>query len=369
MVGQSLYPINELVFLCVLVRAVSNVSISARRVFRLSLTIALALALAYGLAVDLPYFAPLFAFMLCADPKPPMGLKGLFGLSIVLVLTLGVGLLLTPILIHYPFTGLLLVLLGLFLANYVALNLGKGPVGILLAVGMAMIPAAGVLSFALATTLISALLTGVALAIACHTMVYPFFPEDSEETVAPAPTTPLQSSWLATRAALILYPGFLLALINPLLYMPLVMKSLALGQQASAIDARTAGRELIGSTLMAGVLAVLLWLGLSIQPSLWMFFLWTLLACVFITAKFYGVSAGRYPPTYWQNVMVTMLILIGPAVEDSANGKDVYAAFAVRLSLFLLVSIYAWLAVLLLDRMSERHRNRPSNFSQSQGAT
>lgn len=331
-------------------------AIGARRVFRLSLTIALSLALAYGLALDLPYFAPIFAFILCAAPKPPMGLKGLLGLTLVLVLTLGIGLLLIPVLMHYPFTGLLLVLLGLFFANYVALNLGKGPVGVLLAVGIAMIPAAGLLSFALATMLIVALVAGVALAVACYSVVYPFFPEDTDSAPPPDTPTPLQSSWLATRAALIVYPGFLLALINPTLYMPVVMKSLALGQQTSAIDARSAGRELIGSTLMAGLLSILLWLGLSIYPSLWMFFLWILLAAVYVCAKFYGVSPSRYPPTFWQNVMVTMLILLGPAVADSAVGKDVYAAFAVRISLFILVSIYAWLAVLLLDHLSERRR-------------
>ena len=46
---------------------------------------------------------------------------------------------------------------------------------------------------------------------------------------------------------------------------------------------------------------------------------------------------------------MTMLILLGPAVEDSANGKDVYAAFFVRMCLFVAVTLYAWLAVYLLE--------------------
>jgi hypothetical protein len=37
-----------------------------------------------------------------------------------------------------------------------------------------------------------------------------------------------------------------------------------------------------------------------------------------------------------------MLILLGPAFEDSASGKDVYAAFAVRMGLFVAVTLYAW---------------------------
>jgi hypothetical protein len=53
-----------------------------------------------------------------------------------------------------------------------------------------------------------------------------------------------------------------------------------------------------------------------------------------------------------------MLILLGPAVEDSVNGKDVYAAFAVRMGLFVAVTIYAWLAVYLLEYLRMRHLSR-----------
>ena len=58
--------------------------IGAKRVFRLSLTVALSLAVAYGTAQTMPFIAPLFAFMLGAAPKPPMGPKGLIGLLLLL---------------------------------------------------------------------------------------------------------------------------------------------------------------------------------------------------------------------------------------------------------------------------------------------
>jgi predicted Kef-type K+ transport protein len=48
--------------------------------------------------------------------------------------------------------------------------------------------------------------------------------------------------------------------------------------------------------------------------------------------------------------MVTLLIMLGPAVADSANGKDVYKAFAVRMSLFVGVTLYAWMALVVLER-------------------
>ena len=57
--------------------------IAAKRVFRLSLTVALSLAVAYGTAQTMPFIAPLFALMLGAEPKPPMGPKGLLGLLLL----------------------------------------------------------------------------------------------------------------------------------------------------------------------------------------------------------------------------------------------------------------------------------------------
>jgi hypothetical protein len=69
------------------------------------------------------------------------------------------------------------------------------------------------------------------------------------------------------------------------------------------------------------------------------------------------VLATRFPPSFWVNVAITMLILLGSAVQDSANGKDVYQAFAVRMGLFIVVAIYAGLAVSLLERLREKRRS------------
>ncbi len=332
--------------------------IGARRVFRLSLTVALSLAGGYALAMDVPFFAPLFAVMLGAAPKPPMGLKGLFGLAVFLSLTLGIGLLVAPLLAHYPASGLSLVAAGLFFSNYLALNLGKGPVGTLLAAGFTLISSAGVASFELAKSLIEGMIMGAGLAMLCQWVVYPLFPEDQLPAAAPPPSPPSRSGWLALRATLIVYPAFLLGLANPGAYLPIVLKALTLGQQDSVTDARHAGRELLGSTLMGGVMAMVFWYALSAAPNLWMFSIWMLLFGIMISARLYGVFPSRYPPSFWLNVLVTMIILLGPAVADSATGKDVYTAFAVRMGLFIMVTVYAAAAVILLEALRERRQHR-----------
>jgi hypothetical protein len=337
--------------------------LQARRVFRLALTTALALGFAYALALPLPFIAPLFAFMLTATPGAPMGPKSLLGLILVVLITLGIGLLLIPLLTWYPVSALLIVLVGLYFSNYLTVNMGKGLVGALLTVGFTLISAAGTLSFALATTVIQALVAGIALAIACQWIVYPWFPEDSTRGAGkqPAEVDAERSNWIALRATLIVFPAFLLALSNPSAYLPIIMKSVSLGQQGSVVSARDAGRELLGSTFLAGCFAVMFWIALKVNPSLWMFFLWMLLFGVYFSGKLYGVIASRYPPSFWINVAVTLLILLGSAVSDSANGKDVYQAFAVRMGLFIGVTFYAWVAIEFLEYLKRRHLVRKSS--------
>ena len=85
-----------------------------------------------------------------------------------------------------------------------------------------------------------------------------------------------------------------------------------------------------------------------------MFFLWILLFAVYCAARLNQVFRSRYPASFWTNVVITALILLGSAVQDSETGKDVYTAFAVRMGLFIGVTVYAWLAILLLERWRGR---------------
>jgi hypothetical protein len=128
------------------------------------------------------------------------------------------------------------------------------------------------------------------------------------------------------------------------------MKTVMLGQQSGATSAGTAGRELVGSTLMGAWLATLVWLGLSLRPNLWMLMLWLVAAALWAGAKLFGVRRTSFAASFWSNALVTMLILLGPAIEDAAVGKDVYRASAVRIALFVGVSVYAWAIVWILER-------------------
>jgi hypothetical protein len=336
------------------------VHIQARRIFRLGTIPALALAVAYSLHLPLPFIAPLFAFMFAGLPGPPMGSKSLLGLLLVVLISLGLGLLLIPLLLHYQFTAILLVAVGLYFSSYLTVNMGKALFGTLLTIGFTLISAAGTVSFILATMIIQSLSLGIGVAVVCQWIIYPWFPEDPAPTAKkPAEiSTPDQCNWIALRSTAIVLPVYWLVLSNPTAYMALVMKAVLLGQQSSTVDARSAGRELLGSTFLGGIFAMLFWGLLGISTNLWMFFLWMLLFCLYFACKIYQLIATRFPASFWLNVAMTMLIVLGPGVEDSAGGNDVYAAFFSRMGLFILVTLYAWFAVYFLEHLRAQRRLR-----------
>ena len=353
--------------------------IQARRIFCLTIAPALALAIAYASTFPLPFLAPLFAFFLIVMPGPPLSAKKLLMLVMLLMITLGTGLILIPLLLHFQVTALLLVIIGLYLSTYLTVNLNKNLPGIFLAAGITLISASGTVSYSLATSIIQALVSGIIIAAICYSLIHYLFPDDPPK--APQKTQSddsqskdlqvepsadkkgeVQSNWIAIRSTLIVFPAYLVLLTNPTVYMPMMLKAVMLSQQVSTIDARSAGKELIGSTLMGGLLAVLFWFALGIWPNLWMFFLWMLLISLYIACKIYQLIPSRFPASFWLNTVVTMLIMLGPAVEDSANGKDVYTAFFVRAALLISITLYALFALYILEYLSVRFRTNNSVY-------
>ena len=167
------------------------------------------------------------------------------------------------------------------------------------------------------------------------------------------------AAWIALRATVIVMPVFVLALTNPSLYIAAIMKTVTLGQQAGETNARSAGKELVGSTLMGALVGACVWIGLSVLANLWMLVLWLMAAALWCGTAMFGARRSAFRPSFWGNALITALILLGPAIEDSANGKSVVQASAVRTSLFVAVALYAWATVWVLERWRES-RSRSS---------
>jgi hypothetical protein len=327
---------------------------SDKATLRLAAGLGLAVLVAYGMGLTAPYVVCVMAVLLLAKPGPPLPL----GKGLVVALLLGIliasGVLMVPLLEHYAISGVLLTAVILFSLFRKGL-LNSTPLTTVLVMAFTLIPVAGVLEQALVTQLALSLAAGVAVGTVVGFMANVFFPDPPVSATAATATNKTRPTdddalWIALRATAIVMPVFVLALINPSAYMAAIMKTVALGQQAGEIDTRSAGRELVGSTLTGAGLALALWLGLSLWPSLWMLILWLMAAALWTGAAMTGARRTRHPPSFWSNALITALILFGPAVEDSASGKSVLEGAVMRTTLFIAVSFYAWGTIWLLER-------------------
>lgn len=326
-----------------------------KAVLRLAIGLGLAVLLAYGLALPVPYAVCVMAVLVLCKPGPPIPfLKGVI-MAVVIAALMATGVLMVPILENYALTGVMLT--GVLL--YAVFFSGGGsanPQTTILAMAVTLIPVAGVAEQALApligVTLALGIGTGVLVSSASHAL-FPEAPLPANRAATPATLGRLSqepANWMAARATLVVMPVFVLALTNPAFYLPAIMKAMTLGQQACSTSARSAGRELVGSTLMGAWMAALVWFGLLLRPNLWMLMLWMVAAALWAGARLFGVKATSLPSSFWMNALVTMLILLGPAIEDSANGKDVLSASTIRVGLFIGVALYAWATVWALER-------------------
>lgn len=327
-----------------------------QRALRLAFGVACGTALGFGLALPLPFLTPMLVLVLLVSSNQPLSAKAGLGLALVVTLTCGSGLLLSPLLRHSPVSGVLLVALSLFFIFRFSLRGGSGLLSTLQIVGLTMISAAGTASLALGQTVVEALVKAVLLTTLCVAFSHLLFPEPAGQPPASkeAGMGHERSNWIALRAMLVVMPAWLLALIDPASYMPLVMKSVNLGQQVCSTNARDAARELLGSTLLGGALAITFWMMLSILPHLWLFFLLMLLFVLLMARRLYRLSTTRFGASFWLNSAATLIILLGQSVQDSAAGKDVYTAFAIRMGLFILVTLYACAAVYLIDQRAQK---------------
>lgn len=326
---------------------------------RLTVGVGLAVLVAYGGALPLPFVVCVMAVLVLCKPGPPLPLLTGLIAALLFALVLVAGVVMVPLLEHYAVTGVLLTAVIVFGVLYAGLRSGN-PLTLVLVIAFTLIPAAGVAEQALVTALGATLALGVLIGTLVSAVSNALFPDEPSAAakVAPASIAQEVAVPLALRATAIVMPVFVLALINPALYFAAVLKTVALSQQAGETDARGAGRELIGSTLMGALLALLVWCGLSLWPSLWMLTLWLMAAALWCGSGLYGTRRTQFRPSFWSNALITLLILLGPAIEDSAVGKSVLAASAVRVALFIGVACYAWGMVWLFERWRDLRAQR-----------
>lgn len=318
-------------------------------VLRMSIGTAIAAFVCYGLALPMPHLGCIMAWIVLCQGKPLPIKKGIV-VGVVLMVTMMGGVLMVPLLTHYPMPALLFTALLLYLLMLMGLS-GKGTQAMLLITAVTIIPIAGLIEQSLALGIAQMMGLGIIIGTVVNRFALALFPPSpTVAAAAKVPVAPAPPHSLALRAVVIVLPVWLLALSNPAFYIPAVMKTVMLAQQTNTLAAKQGGRELVLSTLMGALLAAVLWFGLSLWPSLLMLVLWLALVSMWVARRLVRLVANRFTPSFWSNAWVTCLILFGPAIEDSASGKDVWLASAMRCSLYVVVALYGWACVVIFER-------------------
>ena len=324
---------------------------------RLAIGLGLAAVVAYGLALTAPFVVCVMSVLVLSRPGPPLPLvKGLV-VALLIAVLVATGIVMVPLLEHYAFAAVLMTAVVLHSIFFLGLTSGN-PMTAILVLSFTLIPVAGVAEQALVGRLSVTLAVGVSVGVLVRAVSHSLFPDPPAPAAAAgaaARPSPDEASWIALRATLIVMPVFVLALTDPSFYLAAVMKTVALAQQAGETDARSAGRELVGATLMGAAIAAAVWTGLSIWPSLWMLMLWLMAASLWIGSAMFGVRRTRWRPSFWSNALITIFLLLGPAIEDSASGKSVVEGSVMRVCLFVGVALYAWSTIRLLERFRPGH--------------
>jgi hypothetical protein len=324
-----------------------------KAVLRLAIGTGLAVLIAYGFGMQLAFVVCLLAMASLAAPGPPTPFVKAVVTGLIVMALVAAGVLMVPLLRHYPVSAVLMTAAMLFAVFFAGARSGGSPLTLFLLAALMFTPVAGILDQALAMALAKAVGVGLVVGAAVNGISHALFPDPPQPAKDAMPAAGVGSEiarWQALQATVVVMPVFVVALTNPALYLATLMKTAMVGQQASATDARSAGRELVGSTLMGALMAAVVWFGLSMMPTLWMLALWIVAATLWGGARMFRVRPSAFAPSFWLNAIMTMFIVLGPAIEDAAVGKDPYAASATRVTLFVAVALYGWAVVWALER-------------------
>ncbi|MFK7974804.1 MAG: hypothetical protein AB8C02_01625 [Halioglobus sp.] len=319
-----------------------------RRVWRLAFGAGFATLVSYALMPDFAYLFVLLSVFIMLPPRPPPAFADLVKLLLVLVLSTLWGMALGILLSWIPALGLLLFFVGMTITLRFGLARPEmGVVSMLFIVGQTIIAAISMRSAQLGLVMMLVMLSAFVFAFLVAWLSYVFLLREDTvgEVQQPLPVT---HTWVSLRAALVILPPFL-AVLHDLFFIPLLIKGSFLAQQTNTKGAWQQARELLLATLIGSVATVVLWNILSLWPNLLFLSLCIAFAVYVIAGYLYGAWKSRFDFAFWQNVLVTMLILVGPAVQDPAFGNDVQQAMWIRIGLFFAVSLYTVLAVQLLD--------------------
>ncbi|MGB5209545.1 MAG: DUF2955 domain-containing protein [Gammaproteobacteria bacterium] len=352
-------------------------TLAQQRIIRFAVGTAIALWFSQAFGWPFSFLAAVFAATFLGLPLPAPGLKGGIMFMLILAAAMGLGLAMLLPLNEQPLAGVTLLTLLFFGLFYYGLRGGSPLVAALATAGLAAIPVVGAISIPAAVAVAKSLMVAGGVAMLAMWLAHAIFP-DPPRPAGPMPAArpavlpdSRAAARLAVRSTLVVMPVILWLLASGnLAYIAVALKVASLGQQASTGGTRQAGRDLLVSTAIGGVAAVAIWMILTIWPSLLIYTLLTLLCGLILGRRIFAGPAFAPGGQVYSYAVVTMLIILGPAVMDSGDAAG--GRLTERILMFAGATVYAVFAVAIFDAVIKPHapaKERHSSDPAESGAT
>lgn len=337
-------------------------AIASRRILRLAIGTSLAMAFSLLANWPLSFLAAVFTLLTLSMPLPAFTFKAGIKFILALVIPAYAGLLLSPFLTYSRAAGVLLVILGLFGSFYFSARGGSPILGLFMTIAITIVVTVGSVSADIMLMVVNTIAVAAVVGVAFNFIAHALLP-DAPMPARPAPTPaarpkPETARRNALRSMLVVLPIVILFLFitTSAAYIPVMIKVASMGQQANAQASRAMGWQQLESTFWGGLGAIIAWNIMGMWPTLLIFCLLIMLACLIFGAKIFS-GAGMHPKgDMWSYALMTMVIVLTPSVMDSAIGSPADAAFYSRLMIFAFIAVYGSVAVLVFDAFATSSR-------------
>jgi len=339
-----------------------GMDIASVRILRMALATALSMWFSQAVNWPMSFIAPVFTMFILALPLPAMSFKNGVKFVLVLVGCAYAGLVLLPYILNQRMVGIGLLTLALFHSFYYTARGGSPILGAFATIGLAITTSVGTVSIDAVLGVLQGLTMGAIFGVAFVWIGHAILPDSCarvEKAAGPAAKPEPQEPDLAVarrsawRSLMIVMPVIIwfLASSASASYVAVMIKVSSMGQQAGLDQTHQAGKELLLSTFIGGVGAIVGWQVLSVWPSLGMYTLLVGLAGLVMGPKIFK-GAGMHPAgATWSYGFLTMIVVLAPAVLDGQAGSSADAAFWSRLNMFMLATLYAIGSVFVFDTL------------------
>jgi hypothetical protein len=338
-------------------------NIASTRTIRLAVGIALSLAFSQAIKWPGSFIAPVIASVILCLPQSAPTAKFALGFIVVIAASFLLGLLLLPMLHNQPAAGVLAISLGVFGCFYFGAKGGSPALVTFLLVGMTIVPAIGSESVDAAIGITWGLIVGAIVAFLFIWLAFIIIPDPplGQQTAKPAlkPPSAEAAAYSALRSTAIVLPAlyWLFFTSETAAYAVILIKIATMAQQSSFEDSHSAGRDLLQSTLIGGIAAIAIWNILQIWPTVIIYSLLFLLCGLIMGPKIFA-GAGLTPKgPVWSYGLLTMMIIVAPAVMDTAGGDGAGSRFSDRITMFVIATFYAVAAIYIFDLLWPLNRN------------